>query len=84
VTVTALCPGATRTEFQQRAGMENVRLLRFGVMDADRVAEIGYQALMSGKRVVVPGFLNKVQVLSARLLPGSVLAKATKAMLEKV
>ena len=82
VTVTALCPGATRTEFQQRAGMEDVRLLRFGVLDAERVAEIGYRALMAGKRVVVPGLLNKVQVLAARLLPGSLMTKAAKAMLE--
>jgi hypothetical protein len=82
VTVTVLCPGATRTEFQRRAGMENVRLLRFGVMEAEKVAEIGYQALMAGKRVVVPGLLNKVQVLSARILPGRVLAKAAKVMLE--
>jgi short-subunit dehydrogenase len=81
VTVTVLCPGATRTEFQQRAGITGVRLLRFGVMEAEAVAEIGYWAVMTGKRVVVPGLFNKVQVLCARLLPRSVMTRAAKAML---
>ncbi len=81
VTVTVLCPGATRTEFQRRAGMESVRLLRLGVMDAKTVAEIGYRALMTGKRVVVPGLLNRVQILLARLLPTSVIVRMAKIML---
>lgn len=82
VTVTVLCPGATRTEFQQRAAMGDIRLLRFGAMDAEAVAEIGYRALMAGKRVVVPGLFNKLQVLSARLLPTGFVVRAAKAMLE--
>ena len=83
VTVTVLCPGATRTEFQKRANMENVRLLRFGAMDAALVAEIGYRAMMAGRRVVVPGLLNKAQVLLARLLPRTAMTKMAKAMLER-
>ena len=51
--------GATRTEFQARAHIENIRLLRFGVMEAASVAEVGYRAMMAGKRVVVPGLYNK-------------------------
>lgn len=83
VTVTVLCPGATRTEFQKRANMENVRLLRFGAMDAALVAEIGYRAMMAGRRVVVPGVFNKAQVLLARLLPRTAMTKMAKAMLER-
>ncbi len=51
VTVTALCPGATRTNFAKRANIEDIRLFRGFVMDARTVAEIGYKALMRGKRV---------------------------------
>src|SRR5437868_3559837 len=44
VTVTCLCPGATDTEFQARAGTEQTRLMR--PMDAASVARDGYRALM--------------------------------------
>ncbi len=75
VTVTALCPGAVSTEFQARAGMDNIRLLRFGALSAPKVAETGYRAMFSGRRVVVPGLFNKVQVVSSKLLPGSWIAR---------
>ena len=80
VTITVLCPGVTRSEFHQRAGMERIRLLRFGVMEAGVVAEAGYQALMAGRRVVVPGWINQIQVLAARLLPSSVMTRIAKVM----
>lgn len=82
VTVTALCPGATRTEFHQRASAENIRLLRFGVMDAETVAEIGYRAMMAGRRVVVPGLYNQMQLLFARFVPRRIVTKISKAMLQ--
>ena len=82
VTVTTLCPGATRTEFQQRAGITNIALLKFGAMDAEAVAEVGYRAVMSGRRVAIPGLYNKLQVFLSRFLPGSWLTKAAKRMLE--
>jgi len=82
ITVTVLCPGATRTEFQARAHIENIRLLRFGVMEAASVAEAGYRAMMAGKRVVVPGLYNKAQVLFARLLPCSLMVRMANAMLQ--
>lgn len=81
VTVTVMCPGATKTEFHQRARMERVRLLKFGVMDARTVAETGYKAMMAGKATVVPGLYNKVQVFSARLVPRSIAPKTAKLML---
>lgn len=82
VTVTLLCPGATRTEFQKRANIENVRLLQFGVMEPATIAEVGYRATMSGKRVVVPGLYNKTQALLARLLPSRLIVRLAKAMLQ--
>jgi short-subunit dehydrogenase len=82
VTVTALCPGATRTDFQARVGMEDVRLLRFGVMEAAAVAEDGYRGLMAGKLLVVPGWFTKLQIFLARFLPMRFLTRMAKVMLE--
>ena len=69
ITVTALCPGAVKTERQKRAQMEDVRLLSRGVMDARTVAESGYRAMMAGRRVIVPGPANSLQVFATRFLP---------------
>ena len=63
VTVTALCPGPTKTGFQQRAKMEKSKLIKSNVMDAKAVSKTGYDALMNGKTFVVPGFKNKMLVV---------------------
>lgn len=78
VTVTALCPGPTRSGFQARAGIQGVRLLAAGVMDAGDVARAGYVGLMNGKRVVVPGWHNQLIALAARLAPRGLTLKAAK------
>jgi class 3 adenylate cyclase len=72
VTVTALCPGPTQSEFQQRAHIENTRLFKgkfMGLMTAAAVAQIGYRGFMQGKRLVIPGLLNRIGVQSVRLAP---------------
>lgn len=70
VTVTALCPGATTSGFQARAGMEESKLVRGrALMDATTVAQEGYRGLMRGRPVVIPGLQNRLTVLVLRLLP---------------
>lgn len=69
VTVTCLCPGPTATEFQKRANLAGIRLLKYGSMDARTVAEDGYRALMSGKPVVISGFKNWLVAQSVRFAP---------------
>jgi hypothetical protein len=64
VTVTSLCPGATRTEFFERANMRAVH--GWGMMEARAVAEAGYRGLLRGKRVVIPGLLNKIAAAFSR------------------
>ena len=59
VRVTVLCPGPTDTEFTQRARMQEVRLLT-RTASARKIAEIGYQAMLEGKTVVVPGSTEQV------------------------
>lgn len=69
ITVTTLCPGATETEFAEKAGLLNTRLFSSSVMSAEKVAKIGYRALFKGKRLVVAGLSNKFLVFSLRFTP---------------
>lgn len=80
VTVTALCPGATRTGFAHRAGMESTRLFRCGVMAARDVAEAAYNGMVAGKRLVIPGLFNKAIVHAIRLAPRIVATKVSGAI----
>ncbi len=81
VTCTCLCPGATHTELQARAKVANVPLLSHWVMDAPVVAEVGYAGMMKGKRVVVPGAYNKLQVFGARFMPRKTAAALAKELM---
>lgn len=83
VTVTALCPGATRTEFSRRAQMEDIKLFQGRVMDARTVAEIGYRALMKGRRVVIAGIDNRLQMFLTRFAPRKMVAKIVKYQMSK-
>src|SRR6266853_1314966 len=78
VTATALCPGPTDTDFFQKSGMLHARMFqKANLMAPQDVAKAGYEGLMAGERVVVPGVANKIIVFSRRLLPEATLAKMT-------
>ncbi len=85
VTVTALCPGPTVSGFQARADMEESRLVqnRAVMMDAATVARQGYEALMAGKPVVIPGLFNKVGALLPRFVPRHLTVKTIRFMQER-
>jgi short-subunit dehydrogenase len=75
VRVTALCPGPVPTEFQARAGLSLPSAARMLELSAERVAEIGYDALMAGKRVVIAGIGNRLAVSFMRLVPNALLLR---------
>ena len=84
VTVTAFCPGATRTDFQEVASAGDSHLFRSpGVMAAEPVARAGYDALMQGKVVAIPGVHNKVMAQSVRFLPRRLVRAATRAIMRE-
>ena len=68
VRVTCLCPGPVATEFQKRAGVSVKTPWLLG-QTAKQVAEAGYKGFMAGKRLVIPGFANKVVSFLPRLVP---------------
>ena len=55
VSVTCFCPGATTTGFAQRAHMEGSRLFRMQAMDARTAAQAGYEGMLRGQTLVIPG-----------------------------
>jgi len=72
VTVTALCPGPTDTGFASAAGLGKSLLHRLlPAATAAEVAKVGYKAMTRAKAVVVPGFMNKLSVLTPRFTPRS-------------
>jgi short-subunit dehydrogenase len=79
VTATALCPGLTKSQFHSRANLKRPKQ-RLLMMDAAKVAWIGYRALMRGKPVVVAGWLNKAAASVAKALPGPMMGKIIAAV----
>lgn len=76
VMITCLCPGPTRTGFQDRAQIQKTRLFHLGsVMDSATVARAGYDGMLSGQRLVIPGMLNKIGVQSLRTTPRAIVLK---------
>lgn len=75
VRVTALCPGPVPTEFQARAGLSLPAAARMLELSAERVAQIGYDAFMAGKRVVIAGIGNRIAVSLMRLVPHALLLR---------
>ena len=70
VTITALCPGPVRTGFQERAQMQNSRLLqRMLTLPVEEVAQAGWRGFKQKRRVVIPGYLNMATGYAGRYLP---------------
>jgi len=81
VTVTCLCPGPTRTGFQSRAQMTEARLLKVSpVMTAEEVARAGYDGMMAGRTIVIPGALNKAGVQVLRISPRALVAHLVRGL----
>jgi hypothetical protein len=86
VSVTVLCPGPTLTEFQAVAHIESTRLFRMPgiVMNVEAVAKAGYVGLMRGRRMVVPGLLNRALPLLIRFSPRGLVVRVARLFQEKV
>jgi short-subunit dehydrogenase len=83
ITITALMPGPTDTEFFERADMEDTKVGSEEKDDPAEVARQGYDALMAGKEKVVGGsFKNKVQTVAGKVIPDSKKAEMHRQMAE--
>ncbi len=84
ITVTCLCPGATKTEFAKRADMENSRLFKLGSMRSEDVARAGYRAMMRGKTLAITGTGNWLMVESLRFSPRKMVTAIARTVQERV
>ena len=69
VTASVVSPGMTRTEFLDVSGQKATFAQRLMMMESADVVRKGLRTMMRGKASTVPGFMNKVMVVSAKLVP---------------
>jgi len=82
VTVTCLMPGATETDFFERADMLDTKVGQDKKDDPADVARVGFDAMMRGAGDVVSGWQNKLQTAIASITPAGVLAEQHRKMAE--
>jgi len=82
VTVTCLMPGATETDFFERADMLDTKVGQDPKDDPADVARVGFDAMMRGEGDVVSGWTNKLQTAMANVTPAGVLAEQHRKMAE--
>ena len=82
VTVTCLMPGATETDFFERAGMTDTAVGQAAKDDPADVARIGFDAMMRGDGDIVSGWKNKLRTAVASITPSGILAERHRAMAE--
>jgi short-subunit dehydrogenase len=76
--VSALYPGGTMTEFLGLAGQQVTQLALKSMMTPEQVAEFAYPAILKGKRVIIPGSINKMAVLVGKLFPFPIAVRIMK------
>ena len=82
VTVTCLMPGATETDFFERAHMEDTQVGQSEKDDPADVARVGFDAMMQGDGDVVSGWQNKLRSAIANITPAGILAEQHRKMAE--
>ncbi|WP_037372388.1 SDR family NAD(P)-dependent oxidoreductase [Salipiger mucosus] len=81
VSVTCLCPGPMRSDFFRRAGMTDVRLASGWPMKSmapSDVATCGYDAMLRGRAMVIPGRRNRIFAVFARIAPRQLRVRFTR------
>lgn len=84
ITITALCPGATETGFQAAGGLDESELFKGKKLPtAKAVAEYGYSAMINGKTVAIHGVMNYILSNAVSFMPGALVLKVARKMLDK-
>jgi NAD(P)-dependent dehydrogenase (short-subunit alcohol dehydrogenase family) len=78
VTVTALCPGPTDTNFAEAANAKFTRLFKKSAMSPEAVARMGHSAFRKGHVVAIAGMRNQLLALAVRVAPRAIVRKIAK------
>lgn len=82
ITFSALCPGATDTNFFKRAGYSK-EVVKFKFSSPEEVVATAIKGLKKGKSIIMPGIDNRFMTFVNRFLPTAVITKMTKTMVKK-
>lgn len=82
VSVSVLCPGPVKTEFQKRAGVEKLKIFRRAA-SAEEVARLGFVQTMKGKRLIIPGGGVKMALSLQRMVPRCLSLKVVHSLQKK-
>jgi uncharacterized protein len=82
LTVTALCPGSTESGFHAAAISDNRELKERRLPSSRQVAEYGYNAMMKGRAIAIPGLKNQLMAASVRFFPRSLVVNAARRIQE--
>jgi hypothetical protein len=84
ISVTALCPGATKSGFSVAAKADKSALFQNSKLaTSEEVAQFGYDAMMKGKQVVIHGILNKFLAFIVRFTPRVLVVKISRKVIDK-
>ncbi len=84
VSVTALCPGPTKTSFEEKSGAVDTHLYKLlPQMTAATVAMAGYRGMMRGRRVVIPGLFTKILAFAGELPPRAIALEVNRWLLKQ-
>lgn len=81
INIQALCPGLTRTEFQDRAGIDKEKIPEFLWMDSSQVVDDSLKALEQKKAICIPGLMNQSTATILDLIPSELTRKLTGLLL---
>ncbi|TXG38663.1 SDR family NAD(P)-dependent oxidoreductase [Seonamhaeicola maritimus] len=84
VTVTALCPGQTKTGFQEVVSESAApNKIKMNIADAKAVAKFGYNAMLKGKTIAIPGIINRLFAFATRFIPRDTVTSIVRKLQEK-
>jgi hypothetical protein len=84
VSVTALCPGPTKSSFEERSGADRTILYKFmPKMTAAAVAHAGYEGMKRQSTVVLPGIMSKIVAFAGELPPRRIAVEVNRLLLEE-
>ncbi len=87
IVVTALCPGPINTNFWHVSGAGRKKVSKTTVLarlDPEFVARLGYRGLQKGRRIVIPGVLNKILFVVVRIMPRRLVTRGVKWLNKKI